>query len=314
MRSMIVAAMLLAVSATAGAQSIYSGKDNESHAATISPEFPETMRFADTDISFDRIDMYERMDREMISLIYSHTNTMLTIKRANRYYKEITSILKEQGVPEDFFYLAAIESCFDNRAVSSARAGGIWQFMPSTAKQYGLEVNDYVDERYNCRKATLAACKYLKQGYKQYGCWMTVASSYNAGMGRIGKELTKQGENNAFDLYLNQETSRYIFRMLAIKLIMENPGKYGFFIKPEQLYYPVGYKEKKVDYPVDSWVEWANNEGISYAQLREMNPWIRSVKLPNKSGKTYVVRVPEKKDLYRSSQTKQIYNKNWIRR
>ena len=311
MRKIILAALLL-MQMPVAAQSLYDGVDNAKHAVALSPEFPETMRFADTDISFDRIDMYERMDREMISLIYSHTNTLLTLKRANRYYSEITSILKEQNVPEDFFYLAAIESCFDNRAVSSARAGGIWQFMPATAKQFGLEVNDYVDERYNCEKATVAACKYLKQGYRKYGCWMTVASSYNAGMGRIGTELAKQGEKTAFDLYLNQETSRYIFRMLAIKLIMENPVKYGFTIKPEQLYYPVGYKAEKVDYPVDSWVDWAKDKGISYAQLREMNPWIRSTKLPNKTRKTYIIRIPLKSELYRSTQTKQIYNRNWI--
>lgn len=312
MKRAVIFSIVLSMSVSMMAQSLYNIGGDGRHAAALSPEFPETMRFADTDISFDRVDMYERMDREMISLIYSHTNTMLTIKRANRYYSEILPILKEQGVPADFFYLAAIESCFDNRAVSVARAGGIWQFMPATARQFGLEVNDYVDERYNCEKATKAACKYLKQGYRKYGCWMTVASSYNAGMGRIGTELDKQQENNAFDLYLNQETSRYIFRMLAIKLIMENPSDYGFYIKPGQLYYPIAYTEKKVDYPVDNWVDWAKKEGISYAQLREMNPWIRSVKLPNKSRKTYTVRVPVKKDLYRSTQTQQIYNKNWI--
>lgn len=311
MRNLIMLAIVVLMSMPVVSQSLYKGSDNVQTPA-YSPELPETMRFADTDISFDRIDMYERMDREMISLIYSHTNTMLTIKRANRYYQEIVSILKEQGIPEDFFYLAAIESCFDNRAVSSARASGIWQFMPATARQFGLEVNDYVDERYNCEKATVAACKYLKQGYRKYGCWMTVASSYNAGMGRIGTELKKQGVETAFDLYLNQETSRYIFRMLAIKTIMEDPEKYGFYIKPEQLYYPVDYKEKKVDYPVENWADWAQNEGISYAQLREMNPWIRNIKLPNKSKKAYTVRIPVKKDLYRSTQTKQIYNRNWI--
>ena len=178
MKRAAIFSIVLSMSVSMMAQTLYNIGGDGRHAAALSPEFPETMRFADTDISFDRVDMYERMDREMISLIYSHTNTMLTIKRANRYYSEILPILKEQGVPADFFYLAAIESCFDNRAVSVARAGGIWQFMPATARQFGLEVNDYVDERYNCEKATKAACKYLKQGYRKYGCWMTVASSY----------------------------------------------------------------------------------------------------------------------------------------
>lgn len=289
------------------------GRDENRYMA-FSPEFPDKMHFADMDISFDRIDMYERMDREMISLIYSHTNTLLTIKRANRFYQEISPILKEQGVPEDFFYLAAIESSFDNRAVSYKKAGGIWQFMPETAKQYGLEVNDYVDERYNCEKATIAACKYLKQGYAKYNCWMTVASSYNAGMGRIGTQLSTQGVDNAFDLYLNQETSRYIFRMLAIKLIMENPRKYGFEVKDSQLYQPIGYKEEVVDYSVENWIDWAKERGITYAVLRDMNPWIRDVELPNKKLKAYKVRIPLEGELYRSSQTKKNYSKNWIRK
>lgn len=278
----------------------------------VSPEFPEKMRFTDTVVSFDRIDMYERMDREIISLTYSHTNMLLTIKRANKYYSEIMPILEREGVPSDFFYLAAIESHFDNRAVSYVKASGIWQFMPETARQFGLEVNDYVDERYNCEKATVAACKYLKQGYRKYGCWMTVASSYNAGMGRIGKELERQGVSSAFDLYLNNETSRYMFRLLAMKLIIENPEKYGFIIKPNQFYQPVGFKEVIVDTAVEDWVDWANAHEISYAQLRDMNPWIRDRSLPNKSGKTYKIRIPLKKDLYRSTQTRKIYNRNWI--
>ncbi len=283
-----------------------------SSTAVVSPEFPAKMTFAGSDVSFDRVDMYERMDREMISLCYSHTNTLLTIKRANRYYSEIMPILKEQGVPADFFYLAAIESHFDNRAVSYAKAGGLWQLMPVTAKELGLEVNDDVDERYNVAKATVAACKYLKRGFVKYNCWMTVASSYNAGMGRIGSQLEEQGVDNAFDLYLNNETSRYMFRILAMKTIMENPGRYGFKLLESQLYQPIGYTEKVVDAPVADWVAWAKQQGITYAQLREANPWIRSTSLPNKSGKEYRVRIPLKKDLYRSTQTRQISNKHWI--
>lgn len=305
--------VLYSVACVANIYGAENGNDNY-YAETVSPEVPKRMHFADMDISFDRCDMYERMDRELISMLYSHTNTLLTIKRANRYFPIIIPILKQEGVPEDFVYLAAIESSFDNRALSLAKAGGIWQFMPATAKQLGLEVNEYVDERYDCEKATRAACKYLKQAYAKYGCWMTVASSYNAGMGRISKELDNQLENNSFDLYLNQETSRYLFRLLAIKLILENPKKYGFSIKPDQLYQPIGFSMKEVSEPVDNWVDWAKKQGISYAQLREMNPWIRDTTLPNKTGKTYLVRIPDQKDLYRSSRTLKIYNKNWIQK
>lgn len=274
--------------------------------SVTSPTIPSKMTFADTEISFDREDMYERMDRELTSLVFGHSSTMLAIKRANKYYNVIVPILKRNGVPTDFFYLVATESIFDERAYSGAKAAGLWQFLAATGRQFGLEVNDDVDERYNVEKATEAACKYLKQGYKKYGCWLTVASSYNAGMARIASELSKQDADNAFDLYLNKETSRYIFRIMAYKLVIENYDKYGFRIAKNQLYYAPKCKDVVVDTAVGDWVAWAKNHGISYAQLREANQWIRSTSLPNKTGKRYVVKVPVKKELYRSSQTKTV--------
>ena len=161
----------------------------QGNAVAYAPVIPEKVHFADRVVDLDRIDFYERMDREMISFAFGHTNTLLTIKRANRYVPGIVKILKEQGVPEDLVYLAAIESHYDNAAVSSAKAVGMWQFMPSTAKEYGLEVNEYVDERLDCDKSTVAACKYFKRAYAKYKCWLTVAAAYNAGMGRISKSL-----------------------------------------------------------------------------------------------------------------------------
>lgn len=276
--------------------------NNETTEVISCPQVPKSIKFADTDISFDRVDMHERMDRELISLMYSHSSTILTIKRANRYRNEILPILKKNGVPTDFFYLVATESTFDERAYSPAKAAGLWQFLASTAKQYGLEVNEYVDERYNTTKVTEAACRFLKTGFKKYGDWMTVASSYNAGMGRISSELEKQGVDNAYDLYLNKETSRYIFRMVAYKLVIEHPEKYGFNIPKSQLYYPISYKEVKVDTPITDWVAWAKKQGITYAQLREANQWIKATSLPNKTRKTYIVRIPNKEDLYLSTQ------------
>ena len=163
---------------------------------------------------------------------------MLTIKRANRYFPVMATILKRNGVPLDVLYLACVESMLNPRAYSPAIAAGIWQFIASTAKQYGLEVNDEVDERYNLEKATAAACRYLKKAYEKYGDWPTVFASYNGGMTRISKELEAQGVENAFDLYLTDETTRYPHRIMAMKAIMENPSAYGFHLSDRQLYQP----------------------------------------------------------------------------
>lgn len=295
----------------ANAQSLYDNNKQQCVTA-IAPDVPESMYFAGTEISFDRIDMFERLDREIISFMYGHTNTLLSIKRANRYFPIIVPILEKNGIPKDFAYLAVVESFLENRAISYAKAGGIWQLMPATARQYGLEVGDEIDERFHLEKATEAACKYFKAAYNKYKCWATVAASYNAGMGRISSELSKQNADNGFDLFLNSETSRYMFRLLAIKLIMEHPKNYGFYIAEEQLYFPVDYTVESVSTAVPSWTEWAEKHGISYSQLREMNPWIRSRDLTNKAKKTYNVKIPNKKHLYRSTQPHKIYNRNWI--
>lgn len=285
----------------------------QSYAVTSAPQVPKSMHFADRDIDFDRIDMYERMDRELISFTFGQTNMLLTIKRANRYAPIIVKTLREQGVPEDLLYLAAIESHYENTAVSSAKAAGMWQFMPSTAKEYGLEVNDYVDERLDCEKSTIAACKYFKRAYAKYKCWLTVAAAYNAGMGRISKSLETQDVDHALDLYLNKETSRYIFRLLAMKLIMENPTRYGYSIKADQLYQPLDCDTIVVAETVPDWVQWSKSQGITYSLLREYNPWIRATSLPNPNNKSYLVRIPRGTSLYRSKQSLKTYRENWTR-
>ena len=276
------------------------------------PEEPVSVTFAGKKIDCDRIDMYERLDRELTSFVYGHTNTLITIKRANRYYPVIMPILKRNGVPDDVFYLSAIESYFNIRAYSPAKAAGLWQFIPSTAKQYGLEVNDEIDERYNVEKSTEAACRYLKNGYAKYGDWATVMASYNAGMNRISKELEHQMADSSFDLYLNEETSRYVFRILAMKVVMEHPFKYGFHLTAEQLYQPIECKEVEVSGPVDDWSKWAKSYGITYAQLREVNPWIRAKSLTNKLKKTYKVKIPYSDELYRSKRKFKAYNQQWV--
>lgn len=279
--------------------------------SATAPIVPGKAMFANQTVDLDRTDFYERMDREMLSLSFAHTNTLLAIKRANRYAFELVEILKAQKVPSDFLYLAAIESHFDNNAVSPAKAAGMWQFVPSTAREYGLEVTEYVDERYDFRKATMAACKYFKRAYAQYGSWLAVAASYNAGMGRITKSITTQNTENVLDLYLNNETSRYLFRLLAMKIVMENPRKYGFRLTADQLYQPIECEDVKITGTVENWVDWAQSRGITYSLLREMNPWIRKDSLPNPKGKVYIVKMP--RSLYRSKQSLKTYNENWIK-
>lgn len=278
----------------------------------VNPRIPTSVKFAGKTVDLDKTDRWERLDRELTAMAYTHGNTLLTIKRANRYFPVLAPILKKNGIPSDMIYLAAIESTLNPRALSGAKAGGLWQFMPSTGKEYGLEVNDYVDERYDPVKATEAACKYLKNSYAKYGNWESVAASYNGGMARITNELAAQQVNSAYDLYLADETMRYIFRLLAMKLIMENPRQYGFRLTADQLYQPMEYKVVEVSTPVDDWAAWAKEQGIDYMTLRDNNPWIRAKSLPNKSGKTYKVNIPTKESLSRSRQSKSVYNPAWI--
>lgn len=279
----------------------------------VNPEIPMKASLAGETVNLDRIDMAERLDRELTSIVYGHSNTSLVLKRANRYFPMIAPILEQNGVPVDFIYLAAIESSLNVRAYSRANAAGLWQFLAATAKQYGLEVNDEVDERYHPEKSTLAACKYLKAGYKKYGHWATVAASYNAGMGRISGALEKQLVDNSFDLYLNEETSRYVFRFLAMKMVLENPRAYGYCLTAKQLYQPIACKEEVVSGSVASWSQWARDRGISYAQLRELNPWIRASSLTNKAKKTYTVKIPITTELYRSKRKHTVWNKKWVK-
>lgn len=278
----------------------------------VIPEFPLQMQFAGETVDLDRLDMYERFDRELTTLCYMHSSTSLAIKRANRYFPIMAPILKEEGIPSDFLYLAVIESTLNPRAVSPAKAMGIWQIMPRTGREYGLEVNDDIDERCHVEKSTRAACRYLKEAYAKYGSWTTVAASYNAGMGRISSELEKQLADHSFDLWLNEETSRYVFRILAMKEIFSSPSKYGYKLKTRQLYQPVRYTEVKVDTTINNLALFAQSQGISYAQLKEANPWLRARTMPDKSRKVYYIKIPQKEDLFYTKRKFTAYRKEWV--
>lgn len=284
-------------------------------AMTRSVDVPDEVEFAGEKIDLTRYDMHERFDREINGFTYLHSTTMLLIKRANRYFPVIEPILRKNGIPDDFKYLCVIESNLDHRAVSSAGAAGLWQFMKRTAPAYGLEVSSEVDERYSVEKATEAACRYFKEAYAKYNSWTSVALSYNAGQGRISGELEKQQAEEGLDLWLVEETSRYYYRMLAIKQVFENPYKYGFVIKGEQLYKPVKYKEVKVTESIPDLAAFAKQQGITYAQLKDFNLWLRDRKLTItvKNPKTYTILVPEKESLYYKKGGKvKVHNRNWI--
>ena len=277
-----------------------------------SPTVSEQVTFDGETIDLRRYDRRERMDREMMAFTYMHSTTMLLIKRANRYFPIIEPILKANGIPDDFKYLMVIESNLNNIARSPAGAAGLWQFMPATGREFGLEVNENVDERYHIEKATVAACKYFKQAYAKYGDWMAVSAAYNAGQGRISSQLDQQLASHAMDLWLVEETSRYMFRLLAVKEIFKNPQRYGFLLKKEPLSPPIPYKEITVTTPIASLSDFAKQQGITYAQLRDANPWLREQSLKNRTGKTYVLQIPTQEGMYYDPKKTVAYNKHWV--
>lgn len=278
----------------------------------VPPAIPKNVVFAGEEIDLTQQDRRERMDREMLSFCYSHINTTLQLKRANRLFPIVEPVLRECGVPDDFKYLMIIESNGDIEARSPTGASGLWQFMEATGKEYGLEINGEVDERYNIEKATRAACRYLKESYREFGDWLTVAASYNTGRANVKKRIDAQNQTKAIDLVLLPETSRYIFRLLAVKTIFEKPSDYGFILQSSDLYPTIPTNSVAVDSSIVSWAVFAQQYGLTYLQLREINPWIRGKALTNRSGKNYSVLIPESGALNYNPDNTTAHNGNWV--
>lgn len=256
-----------------------------------SPALPDAITFAGEPVPLHVPDVAERLDRELLANSYLHTSTLLALKRMQRYVPEIKQMLKENDIPEDFVYLALAESLLSH-VTSPAGASGFWQLMPDTARGYGMVVNGEVDERYHIQKSTLAACRYLKTAKAKFGNWTNAAASYNRGMAGIDRAMKQQGVTDYYDLYLNDETSRYMFRILALKEILGNPQKYGFDLAEEHGYKPLPSKPLTVNKTIADLPAFALEQGINYKTLRLYNPWIRGYKLTVPEGKEYVLQMP----------------------
>jgi len=252
---------------------------------------PENLNFAGESVPIHIPDVYERMDRELMVNAYWHSNSLLMIKRVNKYFPIIEPILKKHNVPADFKYIAVIESGLIN-ATSPAGAKGIWQIMKATAKDFKLEVNNNVDERYHLEKTTELACKYFLEAKEKFGSWTLAAASYNSGRARIARYLSTQQVDNYYDLLLGEETGRYVFRILAMKELLNNPERYGFEVPENHMYKRVVTRKLPVDTAISNLASFAKMHQVNYKELKIFNPWLLENHLNNKSRKQYYIEVP----------------------
>lgn len=254
------------------------------------PKIPVSMMLFGQKIDLTDVDIRERLDRELIANAYSQSSTILYFKRANRYFPQIEKTLKKNNLPTDLKYLAVIESGL-SQAVSSAGAKGFWQFMPETGKEFGLQLNDYVDERLHLEKSTAAACHYLKIAKDSLNDWFLAIAAYNRGMGGVRSDIRWQQTDDYFDTHLNSETSRYVFRLMAIKLIMEQPTEYGFDLQSIELYEPMATKKVIIENGLEDVALWAKEIGANYKIIKLLNPWILKNSLP--STQIFEIEIPE---------------------
>lgn len=255
-------------------------------------KIPKQLSFAGESVPLSDFEVKERLDRELLVNGYWQSNTIQNLKLSHRYFPDIEKKLKEAGVPDDFKYVAMAESGFRN-VTSPGNAEGIWQFLEGTAEKYDLTVNSEVDQRYDIDKATDAAIAYFKEAYGSFHNWTLSAASYNAGIGTISNLITNQKESSYYDLYMNNETSRYIFRILAMKVICENAEQYGFMLDDDDYYRPLVYKTVSIDTTIHSLVDFAKSNETNYKMLKYYNPWLQSTSLTLKKGEHYDIRIPE---------------------
>lgn len=264
----------------------------ERYYKVFSPSIPANVDFCGEQVPLDIFYVREALDKELVINTYLQATTQLCIKRAYRFFPIVEPILKQNNIPDDFKYLMVIESGIENK-VSPANAAGYWQFLKETGIRYGLRINDEVDERYHMEKSTQAACKYLLDAYKRFGNWTMAAASYNVGMAGLDNRLTKQDVQSYYEMSLPQETSRYVFRILALKLIMSKPSAYGYYFRPTDLYPPLQIKNIEVTEPIPDLIAFAKENGVTLRIVRELNPWIRKNELLQVQDKGYIIQIPK---------------------
>ena len=301
--ALIVGGIAIGILCTLGLMSLTTDDDSSKHSngakefppapTSSQPFIPDEIIFCGERVPLENFDVYEALDYELVVNMYRHSATITYLKKAKRYFPEIEKVLKENNIPDDLKYLCVAESGLSN-VVSPAGATGFWQFMKTAGNEYGLRINTNVDERYNHHKSVVAACKYFKDAYKKFKSWTLVAASYNMGMGGVSKSIESQKVDNYWDLLLNSETARYVYRIIALKLVMENPGTYGFNLDEKDLYDEIETYTIKVDSTISDLTQFAIDNGTNLKMLKHFNPWLRTNTLPNQSRKEFEIELPKK--------------------
>lgn len=289
-----VVAVILASAAAWRGVALAMGKDRKARGGEVrhgSPYIPDAVNVAGERVPLECEDVREALEWEMTVISNWHSQVLLILKRMPRSFAEIEPVLKENGVPDDMKYLAVVESNLYERSYSPSGAAGVWQFLEATARDYGLEVGEDVDERYNLRLSTRAACRYLKESYARFGSWAMAAAAYNMGNSALGKQVALQGESSFYNLLVGVETGRYVFRLIAFKLILGDPERYGFYLDRKEQFPALRARCVEVDTTVLDLAGFARGYGANYKTLKWQNPWLRSNRLPVRDGKKYVVKI-----------------------
>ncbi len=290
---LIVSKLLTSSTEAKSNQQLFKEYFKDKYSIFAIPKPAKEIYFAGERIPLENPDTWERYDKAILKNTYWQSNTLLLLKKSNKYFPIIEPILKKHNIPNDFKYLALIESGLEN-VTSPAKAKGIWQIMKGTAKEFELVVNNEVDERYNLEKSTELACEFLSSAKEKFGTWTLAAASYNMGRTGLQKQINRQDQQAYFDLLLNRETAQYVFRMVAMKQIIENPKKYGFHLQEEDYYQAIPCYTIEIDSSVNNWATFAEKHGINYKILKIHNPWLRESYLTNKSRRKYQIQIPEK--------------------